>query len=642
MNIAYERLSRDDEKSKYVSIENQRMIIEKYAKENGIVIDKHFEDDGFSGYTMDRPDFNELKHLVDDGLVDIIIAKDLSRIGRHNANVLLFLERLKEHGVRIILVDDNYDSATDSDDVIGIKTWYNERYVKDGSRKVRNALKIMQENATLKSKVPYGYMKDPYVKNKYCVDPDTSIYVQQIFNLYADGCGYKKIAKMFNENKIPTPSLIEHQRLIDKGLKSKIKISNGWDSRMVKEIVTNDFYIGTLRTRKSIRATINGTQKRTEKHEQFVFENAHEPIIDSDLFYLVQDLNGKRSDEAYYKGQRKYNNPYAGLLVCGDCGRALTVAHYNKGEIISYACRSYRDKGTSYCSAHSINKKELNLIIRDYLILCRGALKDMIESLDSILSSEIKRTSGHENRIKVLNANIENAKNELKYMMESKIRDIAANPSMASIISETYDKMQTDKMISIETMQAQIKEYESIDKSKSEIKRNFKSALEVFDSILQSKEFTSRQLNTIIDKIIMYDTNVIDIKLKGDLGLIFKDEKIMRMSKEDRIKRVAINYITSVSTFGVIKLMNVIRKTDSISYETVQALIQEFVDKGFVEQTPKRHNADHPPYICVATKEQMLDGFKIRTDVTTICRYTNLGTDFETYIKLSTWIQRYI
>ena len=116
---------------------------------------------------------------------------------------------------------------------------------------------------------------------------------------------------------------------------------------MIKEIVKNDFYIGTLRTRKSVCATINGTQKRTKKSEQFVFENAHEPIIDKELFYLVQDLNDKRSEEAYYKGQRKYNNPYAGLLMCGDCGRPLTIAHYNKGEIISYACRSYRDKGVA-------------------------------------------------------------------------------------------------------------------------------------------------------------------------------------------------------------------------------------------------------------------------------------------------------
>lgn len=642
MIIGYARLSRDDEKTKYVSIDNQKMIIKKYAEENNMVIDKMFEDDGFSGYTMDRPDFDEIKHLVDNELVDILIAKDLSRIGRHNGNVLCFLERLQKRNVRIILIDDNYDSAEDNDDIIGIKAWFNERYVKDGSKKVRNALKIMQENASLVSKVPYGYIKDPYIKHKYHIDQDAAIYVQQVFNLYADGNGYKKIAKILNDNNVPTPSMVEHQRRLDKGLNSKVKVADGWDGRMIKAIITNDFYIGTLRTRKTVRTTINGTQKRTNEDEQFIFEDAHEPIISKDLFYLVQDLNNKRGSEAIYKGQRKYSNPYAGLLVCGDCGRALTIAHYNKSEIISYACRSYRDKGTTYCSAHSINKKELNLIIRDYLTLCRHALKDMIESLDSILTAEIKHATGHENRVKVLQTNIENAKNELKYIMESKIRDIAASPSMASIISETYDKMQQDKMIAIETMQTQIKEYEKINKGKSEIKRNFKSALEVFDSILQSKEFTSRQLNTIIDKIIMYDTNVIDIQLKGDLGLIFKDEKAMRMSKDDRIKRIIINYITSVSTFGVVKLMEVIRETDSISYESTQAVLQEFVDKGFVERTKKSRGGLYPPYVCVAMKEQMLDAFEICTDVETIYRYTHLGADLEIYIKLSNWIQRYL
>lgn len=642
MIIGYARLSRDDEKSKYVSIENQKMIIKKYAEENNMVIDKMFEDDGFSGYTMDRPDFDEIKHLVDNELVDILIAKDLSRIGRHNGNVLCFLERLQKRNVRIILIDDSYDSAADDDDIIGIKAWFNERYVKDGSKKIRNALKIMQENASLVGKVPYGYIKDPYIKHKYHIDQDAAIYVQQIFNLYADGNGYKKIAKILNDNNVPTPSMIEHQRRLNKGLNSKVKVANGWDGRMIKSIVTNDFYIGTFRARKTVRTTINGTQRRTNEDEQFVFEDAHEPIISKDLFYLVQDLNTKRGSESFYKGQRKYNNPYAGLLVCGDCGRALTIAHYNKNEIISYACRSYRDKGTTYCSAHSINKKELNLIIRDYLTLCRQALKDMIESLDSILTAEIKHATGHENRVKVLQTNIENAKNELKYIMESKIRDIAASPSMVSIISETYDKMQQDKMIAIETMQTQIKEYEKINKGKSEIKRNFKSALEVFDSILQSKEFTSRQLNTIIDKIIMYDTNVIDVQLKGDLGLIFKDEKAMRMSKDDRIKRIIINYITSVSTFGVVKLMEVIRETDSISYEATQAVLQEFVDKGFVERTKKSRGGLYPPYVCVATKEQMLDAFEIRTDVETINRYTHLGTDIEIYSRLSNWIQRYL
>lgn len=642
MIISYSRLSRDDEKTKYVSIENQKRIIDKYAQEHSMIIDKSYEDDGYSGYTMDRPSFNEIKHLVDENLVDIIIAKDLSRIGRHNANVLLFLERLRIHNVRIILIDDDYDSEYDDDDMIGIKTWFNERYVKDGSKKIRNALQIMQETATLVSRVPYGYRKDPFVKNKYCVDRDIAIYVTKIFELYADGNGYKKIAKILNTENVPTPSTIWHQQRIEKGLVSKIKVAEAWDGRMVKMIVTNDFYIGILRTRKSVRATINGPQKRLEKDKQFVFENSHEPIISKELFNLVQNLNQKRGEEGHYKGIRKYDNPYAGLLICGDCGRALTVAHYNNDQIVSYACRSYRDRGVSACTAHSINKKELNVIVKDYLQICRTALSDMIQSLDSILSEQVKKTTGQENRLKVLNQNIDAAKMELRTIMEQKIKEMTANPGMASIISEMYDKIQADKMTSIEIMQSQLKEYENIDKNKSDIKHNFKSAIEVFDGILKADEFTSRQLNIVIDKIIVHETNTIEVVLKGDLKHIFKDDVILRMSKEDRIKKTMINYINSVSTFGLIKLMKEIRKTDSISYEIVQELVQEFVSKGYVKQTEKRYDTDRPPYVCIASKEEMLNGFNICTEVQSIYRLSILSTDFETIARISTWIQRYM
>jgi DNA invertase Pin-like site-specific DNA recombinase len=642
MNIDYSRLSRDDEKTKYVSIENQKRIMNKYAEEHGIVIDREFEDDGYSGYTMDRPDFNEIKHLIDDNMVDILIVKDLSRLGRHNANVLLFIERCQMHGVRVIAIDDNYDSSKDDDDIIGIKTWYNERYVKDGSKKVRNAMKIMQENAELIQKVPFGYVKDPFVKNKYYIDEESAMYVKKIFELYAEGHGYKKTAKMLNEMQIPTASMIEHQRRLDRGLQSKVKVSYSWDGHMIQRIVKNDFYIGTLRLRKSKRIGINGTQKRTEEDEHFVFENAHEPIIPKELFYFVQDLNSKRSTDKTYKGIRKHDNPFAGILECGECGRALTIAHYRVGEVISYACRTYRDKGVGYCSAHSINKKELNTIIKDYLVLCRGALADMIEALDSVLTEEVRKVSGNENRLKVLNSNIENAKLELRTIMERKVKDIASNPMMADIISETYDKMQMDKMIAIETMQNQIKEYENINKNKSDIKRNFKTALEVFDSILKMDQLTNRQLQYVVDKIIVHENNVIEVKLRGELGLIFDDDVVMRMSKEDRIKRIVINYITSVSTFGQVKLLHEIRKTDAFDYEKILPLINEFVDKGYVVQTEKRHKADHPPYVCVATKEEMLRGFDICTDICTIYRYSNHSTNLETYVRISTWIQRYL
>lgn len=643
MNLDYSRLSRDEDKVHYTSIENQRKIIQRYAKEKGIRIDKSFEDDGYSGYTMDRPAFNEIMHLIDENRVDVLIAKDLSRLGRHNANVLLFLERAKVHGVRIILVDDNYDSATDSDDMIGIKTWINERHVVEGSRKVRNALSIMQETAALVGQVPFGYIKDPFIKNKYSVEPNAALTVKKIFELYADGYGYMRIAKKLTDLKLPTPNMVLAQYRAEKGLSSKRPTNEVWTADMIKRTIVNDFYIGTLRTKKNETIGINGVKKRLSKEQHHVFEDAHEPIISKDLFYFVQNLNRKRGTENTYKGERKFINEYAGLLECGDCGRSLTINNYGHEGITSYACKNYREKGKDFCSAHSIKRDELNLIVRDYLQLCREVLKEMIGSLDSIIMEEVKQSSGMENRLRVLEKNVENAKLELKAIMERKIKDIMQNPSMEDMIAEMYDKMQMEKMLSIETMQTQMKEFENIDKSKSEIKKNFKSALEVFDNILKSKEFTNRQLNILIDKIIVYEDSTIEIKLNGELGSIFKDDVLIRMSKEDRIKRVVIDYITKVSTFGITKLISEVRKTDSISRDNMVKILDQFVEKGFVvlSQSNKSGNGAIP-YCCVATKEEMLDGFEICTDLVCIDRITNLGAGFETINRISIWIQRYM
>lgn len=642
MIIGYARLSKDDQRKKYVSIENQKDIIRKYAQKHNMVIDKMYEDDGYSGYTMDRPDFNEIMLLVDDNLVDVLLVKDLSRLGRHNGGVLLVLERLRKHGVRVIMIDDNYDSAVDDDDIVGIKTWYNERYVKDGSKKVRNALKNMQENGNLIMSVPYGYIKDPYVKTKYYVDEEAAVWVKKIFELYAEGGGYKKTAKMLNEMGVPTPSMLLDRRMRERGIPSKVKVASGWETNAIRRIILNDFYIGTLRLRKTIRNGINGDQKRLSEDNHIVFENAHKPIISVELFNLVQSINNRRREDNAYKGIRKFDNLYAGLLFCGDCGSSLTVTHYNKEEITSYACRVYRERGVGACSSHSINKKELDLIIKDYLILCRSAMKCMIESLDSIIYEQLKQNNGKDKRLKTIKENIKNTQEELKIIMQQKIRDIAANPDMAEMISKTYDEMQNEKLNKINNMQAQVNEYENIDKNKNNIKRNFKTALELFDEIINAQKINKRQLETLVEKIYIYDNNSIEIKLRGDLGNIFKDQSIMRMSKEDRIKKTIINYISNIHSFGRIKLINEIRKYDTIANYALEPIINEFVEKGFVQQTAKRHRADHPPYICVATKEDMLKGFNICTDIDTIYGYCNLSATFETIIRISTWISRYL
>lgn len=144
----YVRLSRDDNKRNYSSIENQKLIIQKYAEENNMIVRHIYEDDGISGYSFNRPQFQNMMAHLDS--IDVIVAKDLSRIGRHNAKVLLFLEEMEEQGKRVILIDDNYDSLYSDDDIIGIKTWDNERHVKNTSRKVKRIKKMEQENGRLK------------------------------------------------------------------------------------------------------------------------------------------------------------------------------------------------------------------------------------------------------------------------------------------------------------------------------------------------------------------------------------------------------------------------------------------------------------------------------------------------------------
>ena len=159
MNAGYVRLSRDDDKKNYVSIENQKLIISQYANDHGVKIDRWYEDDGISGYIFDRPGFQQMMADLDQE-IDTVYVKDFSRLGRHNAKVLLLLDEFQERGKHLVVIDDNYDSMDSSDDTIGIKTWFNERYVKDTSKKIKRAIGARQKEGTLITRPPFGYRRN--------------------------------------------------------------------------------------------------------------------------------------------------------------------------------------------------------------------------------------------------------------------------------------------------------------------------------------------------------------------------------------------------------------------------------------------------------------------------------------------------
>ena len=350
MNAGYVRLSRDDDKKNYVSVENQKLIISQYADDHGVKIDRWYEDDGISGYIFDRPGFRQMMADLDKD-IDTVYVKDFSRLGRHNAKVLLLLDEFQERGKHLIVIDDNYDSMDSSDDTIGIKTWFNERYVKDTSKKIKRAIGARQKEGTLITRPPFGYRRNEKDKTILEIVPKEAEYIKQIYDLYLSGSGYRKIATYLTEHGAPTPSMIQREREIEEGRLSKRLVASKWSDAMIKEILDNDFYIGTFRLKKRARNTVHGKDKRVPKEEQCIFENHHPAIIDKATFSLMQELKEKRNC-TNYRGSRgqwlgsEIPHPFGSCLYCKDCGSRLTPIkrQTSSRERKYYICTTYNTK----------------------------------------------------------------------------------------------------------------------------------------------------------------------------------------------------------------------------------------------------------------------------------------------------------
>jgi DNA invertase Pin-like site-specific DNA recombinase len=236
--VGYVRISKDEDKENYGSIINQKKIITDFAKLNNYSLQKIYEDDNVSGYTFDRPELNNMIRDMEENKFDVIIAKDLSRIGRHNALTLLFIEQVRRLDKRLILIDEGnggYDSSKDNDDIIGIKTWYNELYVKDISRKIKSHLKIKQKEGKLIIRDYFGYRKNTApAGSTLVIDEDVAHIVRQIFILYIQGNGYRKVAQILNDKKYPTPSQIIKLTYEKEGKVYKGNVSAEWNATLYK------------------------------------------------------------------------------------------------------------------------------------------------------------------------------------------------------------------------------------------------------------------------------------------------------------------------------------------------------------------------------------------------------------------------
>ena len=609
MNVGYVRLSRDDDKRNYVSIENQKLIISQFAAECNIVIDRWYEDDGISGYIFNRPGLNQMLDDLDN--IDRVFVKDLSRIGRHNARVLLLLEDFKERQKELVVIDTNYNSETDDDDTIGILTWYNEKYVKDISRKIKSAIEARQKEGILMTQPPFGYKRNEKDKSIIEIVSKEAEYVKMVYDLYLKGFGYRMIANYLTENKIPTPSMVRHERELEEGKITKRQIATVWSDSMVKDMLGNDFYIGTLRLKKRTRSTVHGKDKRVPKDEQYVFENHHSAIIDKASFDLIQDMKEKRVKNNYRGSHGQWigseiPNPFGSCLFCKDCGSRLTPIRRTTSsrERKYYICTTYNTKGKRYCSkTHLIEEDDLMEDIVTYIKLCRNSLSEVIATYDMKDFDSEKRTV-KEKRSEIQNQ-INERKKQLKVLFTQKVKDLSNAYGNEDIINESYGALQQDLLSQIHGLEMQLKELNDTSLENEDVKEKLENALQVVDKIIEKGVLDRKDIEILIERIEVDKEGLPEIELKYGLSGLIQYSPAQEMNRRENEIIYQTMRLIYEEERGYTSAKYLSKALTDLRYpkskKSVLPYIGFMMDIGIVEAS----NNSLKPYTIVKSKEEL-------------------------------------
>lgn len=363
----YARLSKDDEREGTSgSIENQRIILERYAKENHFPNPRFFADDGYSGVSFTRPAFMEIMDLAEHGKIGTIVTKDHSRLGRNRLIVGQLLEEdFVRLGVRYIAIMENIDTAKGVSDIVPMQDLFNEWHAKNTSDKVK---RVMQSRGCsgvpLTVHLPYGYKKSAEDKTHWLIDEPAAEVVRRIFQMCVNGLGPAQIARQLKVEEIPTPSEYLHSQGVNHPTKPPVILHN-WAPSTIADILERREYAGDMVNFRSCRRSFKLKQRVDRPQEDWkIFPNTHPPIIDRETFALVQQLRQHRRRPA----KSGIVSIFSGMLYCADCGEKLYYSCTNnyKREQAYFFCSRYRNN-TGTCTAHYIRENVLEKLVLEGL-----------------------------------------------------------------------------------------------------------------------------------------------------------------------------------------------------------------------------------------------------------------------------------
>lgn len=493
----YMRLSKEDENSKESSsIGTQRKMLRSFAKENGFFIYDEYVDDGYSGTNFERPEFKRMIADIENGSVNLVITKDLSRLGRDYITTGVYTEKFfPEHNVRYIAINDGYDSINPYNDIAPFKNVINEMYARDISKKIRSAfLTKMREGAYIGNFAPYGYEKDPNNKNHLIIDEEAAAVVKQIFAYAKQGMRPKEIAERLNTMGVLTPAMYRCKK------KPYLNIDNytqrkEWTSSTISKILHNIVYLGHTAQGKTTRVSFKSKVTLSKMTEDWIIiKNTHEPIVSQGTF----DIVSKRAVSRRNAPKTDFSNVFSGIAKCADCGRNMsTTGTRKKGSTANLVCGGYKLYGSSECTNHFMDYETLyQLVLSEIQERLKLSEKDKSEILTALKNNTDKHVD-KTLRSRQLRQSLSKRIQELDVIIQKLYEDNA----LGKITDERFHKLLTEYEGEQQKAKSQlISLTESSEQSNKETtaQSNF---LNLLESVTNVTELTPDLLHRLIDHI---------------------------------------------------------------------------------------------------------------------------------------------
>jgi len=510
----YCRLSKDDDirSGESSSIVSQRDILKRYVKDKGWHVHDYYIDDGFTGTNFNRPDFRRMIEDIEDGKVNCVITKDLSRLGRNYILTGQYTEiYFPSKSVRYIALNDGVDTLNQDNDIAPFKNILNEFYARDISNKVRSAVRARKlKGEYVNGLVPIGYRKDPHNKHRLLVEETGAAVVRRIFEMASADMGSKKIREVLNAEGVITP--FNHYR----------KVFHGREPRPAKWADTT--IIAVLRNRVYTGDTVQGIyecarfgqvpRKRRPKDEWIVTPNTHEPLVERETWELIQ----KKIDARNRPTRSGIVRLFSGLLKCEDCGYAMGYSD-SQGKYAYYSCNEYRRHGSGFCTCHYINAAVLEQTVLDDIRKYAKLAKNKAEEL----ARRIHEQNGDENvnKVKTLGAELDRLKARnaeldgiMKRLYEDNVSGKLSDERFSKFLTG-YEKEQSDVQLRIENTERGIKEFKANQKDTD-------SWIKLIRNYTKIEELDRTVLCELVDKITVGEAKEIDGEKVTDVTIYYR------------------------------------------------------------------------------------------------------------------------